>query len=149
METSCVLCLALSLQIYIKQRSTANVSLQLCCACHLSICLPACQPLSLSGVYQALQLISSLFPTVIPSYFRFCINLGKTVWVVYVCASLCQLSFSNVSMVAAIWGNSPQDLICTTIALITQITFTLHFSESSCLTYLSTPLPPVSPQFLM
>lgn len=44
MDTSCVLCLALSLQIYIKQRSTASVSLHLCLylsSQHLPACLPA------------------------------------------------------------------------------------------------------------
>lgn len=42
----CVLFLALSLQIYIKQHSTASVSLHLCSTCHLSIfLLPASLPI--------------------------------------------------------------------------------------------------------
>lgn len=48
MDTSCVLCLALSLQIYIKQCSTAFVSLHLCCTCHLGFCLAACLPATLT-----------------------------------------------------------------------------------------------------
>lgn len=71
MDTSCVLCLALSLQIYIKQCNTASVSLHLCCTCHLNICLAASQLLSLSGIYQDPQLISSLIPAALlpPTHF--------------------------------------------------------------------------------
>ena len=54
MDAPCVPCLALSRLIYIKQCGKASISLRLCCTCHLGICLPASQFLSLSGVYQDL-----------------------------------------------------------------------------------------------
>ena len=98
MDASCVPCLALSPLIYIKQCGTASVSLRLCCTCHLSICLPACLPASLT-----IRCLSRpggsfhLFSALISSYFFLSsINLSEAAGAarLFVHACMCQLSFS-------------------------------------------------------
>lgn len=88
MDTSCVLCLALSLQIYIKQCSTASVSLHLCCTCHLSICLAACLLASLSHLSHLFFFSSSPIFLLFHSY----INLGQANLGLCVCVGMYLLS---------------------------------------------------------
>lgn len=124
-DTSCVLYPALSLQIYIKQRGTASVSLHLCCTCHRSICLAACLPASPSHYQVSIKTSSSFHLFLQLSYLIFLsyINLAMPTWALFVCACVCLLSPSNNSAVLSVWE-------IFSFAFCTVITLILHRSSS-------------------
>lgn len=120
MATSCVLYLALSLHIYIKQRSAASVSLHLCRTCHLS------WPASLT--IRCLSRPPAHFISFsISYYFSFLIWIwaGQPEPCVSVCMHVPTV-FLNISVEAVILRN-PHGL-CS--ALCTVLTLILHRSSS-------------------
>lgn len=130
MATSCVLCFALSLHIYIKHRSTAGVSLHLCCTCHLS--LPASLIISsLSGPPQFFSQLSHLI------IFPFSYEFGQlNLSFVFVRACMCPLSFL---MPLRLLSRNPLWILLSLLRSDNpetswqQLALTFHFAENSCL----------------
>lgn len=134
MDTSCVLCLALSPQIYIKQRSKAGVSLHLCCTCHLSICLAACLPafLTIRCLSRPPAHFVSFPSSHIFLFFLSYINLGKPTRALCLCVYVCAYS-----LVVAVILRNPSWVLFGLLhcdnpnTSSQQLTLTFHFPESS------------------